>query len=480
MSAFFVVLSACAATTEIHTLDRFIISAERRLREKIINWTMLPDLSELVIALSVGNFPRIAVQLYDSDLILSSEIVDFLQKSLPGANVSVLGDSVTQCCLDEISAEHYGSDCIVKLGHSCWFASQRIPAYFVTCNTASVSEIIRTSWSVRERNSSSRIVIFVESAEQMQQLQVAHAEFGDNLFICVTTAVSFPGSNKRAVNWLGFGPFSSIAIRSIGLLKQRITPDYPRVCGRIIFRSIAGKYKQVLDNREVNLLVDDPDTVFIVTKEGTLYERLMNRFGSNEGRVHSCSPAKSSDILRTNYTELLRRYRGVESVKNSAVIGIVVMHSAACKELFRVRDILSRFLRSAGKEVHMFSVSKLDGVKLGNFPEIDCFVVMNCPESEYFESSDLQASCVSPFEALVAMDSLEWGDHIITDYDEMLQKMVMDPPPRTPRTPRSTRPEKEQVTSFQDVAASNKLEPAKIEMGLRGIPSRYVSEPLAR
>jgi hypothetical protein len=114
-------------------------------------------------------------------------------------------------------------------------------------------------------------------------------------------------------------------------------------------------------------------------------------------------------------------------------------------------------------------------VKLGNFADIDCFVIMSCPENEYFESHDLMADCVSPFEALVAVESLDWGDYIITDYDEMLSKMVMDPPPRTPRTPRHVIKPVQVESSNEEAVAT--LPPARIEMGLRGIPSRYVSEP---
>jgi hypothetical protein len=163
----------------------------------------------------------------------------------------------------------------------------------------------------------------------------------------------------------------------------------------------------------------------------------------------------------------------VEAVKNASSVGLVVTHCAASDELFKVRDLLTIFLRAMGKEVYMFSVAKADGVKLGNFLGIDCFVIMACPESEYFESDDLVADCVSPFEALVAVESLDWSDHVITDYDEMLSRMLLDPPPRTPRTPRR-RPT---VSPLSVADESLKLPPAKIEMGLRGVPSRYISEP---
>jgi len=322
---------------------------------------------------------------------------------------------------------------------------------------------------------SSPILLFIESSDQVGAIIEESGIQCENIFVCVNPAVSYPGSNKRVVNWLGFGAYSSNALCSIGLQWQRLSPEFPRISGRLVFRRKGEHFEQMLNSHDVSALADDENAVFVVTSEGTLYNRLMNRFGTRAGRVLSCS--SSAELSnRSNYAELLRRYKGVELVKNASVVGIVVMHSAACKELFRVRDILSRFFRASGKEVNMFSVSKLDGVKLGNFPEIECFVVMNCPESEYFESGDLQASCVSPFEALVAVESLEWSDNIITDYDEMLARMVVDPPARTPRTPR---PRKEPFLTQENRTVA-RLAPAKIEMGLRGIPSRYVSEPSAQ
>jgi diphthamide synthase subunit DPH2 len=229
---------------------------------------------------------------------------------------------------------------------------------------------------------------------------------------------------------------------------------------------------QVKDFSVIETVCTSSDTRFIVgDSDSSLFPRLINRFGTSPCRVSTLT--SEEDKQATNYKELLRRYRGVESVKFASVIGIVVSHCAASRELFQVRDVLASFLRAAGKEIYFFTMSRPDGVKLGNFPEIETFIIMTCPETPYYESSDLMADCVGPYEALVAMDAMEWSDYIVTDYDEMLAKMVSDPPPRTPRTPRQGR---RRTVIFED-PNKVKLPPVKIQMGLRGIPSRYVSEP---
>lgn len=432
----------------------------------------MADLSGLVESLKLANYERVAVQVADSQLESSIQLLKQLTESLPKVNVSLLGDSVTECCLDETSAEHYGSDCIVKIGHCCWFASQRLPSYFIDPQVKSVDEVMNVVRSIRETDSSNAIFLFVDSMDQ--GVAVSEQISGDAPFlVCCSPAVSYPGSNKDGVKWFTRRPFTSLEIRVVARHYQKHQPEYPRVVGRLVFRSDSGSLRIIKDHRELSLYLDNPSTRFVCTGAGSLFSRLVNRFGTQKGRVSSCDPSASMQT-DSNYIELLRRYRGVEAVKNASCVGLVVTHCAASDELFRVRDLLSLFLRSQGKDVFMFSVNKADGVKLGNFVDIDCFVIMSCPESEYFESNDLMADCVSPFEALVAMESLDWGDYVITDYDEMLSKMVVEPAPRTPRTPRRKLDKSSSETTQKE---KTKIPPAKIEMGLRGIPSRYVSEP---
>lgn len=428
----------------------------------------MADLSGLIKSLKLAKFERVAVQVADAKLESSIKLLKQLTESLPEVNISLLGDSVTECCLDETSAEHYGSECIVKIGHCCWFASQRLSSFFLQSETSSNDEIVASAQSIRANDPNCPIFLFVDGMEQ--GLAVSHnLSNSAPLFICCSPAVSYPGSNKRAINWFTRKCFSSRGIRVIASHYLKAQPEYPRVAGRLVFRAEPDSLRMVSDRRELDIYLDSPETRFTCSGTGSLFSRLVNRFGTSKGRVSSAGMLTDS-----NYKELLRRYRGVEAVKNASCVGLVVTHCAASDELFKVRDLLSLFLRSQGKDVFMFSVNKADGVKLGNFVDVDCFVIMSCPESEYFESGDLMADCVSPFEALVAMESLDWGDYVITDYDEMLSKMLLEPPPRTPRTPRR-KTEKSKPDSDQKERV--KLPPAKIEMGLRGIPSRYVSEP---
>ena len=439
---------------------------------------MTTDLSGLIKSLELAQFERVAVQVNDSRLHDSAPLISRLTESLPKAHVSLLGDSVTECCLDETSAEHYGSECIVKVGHCCWFASQRLVSYLVPDQTQSSDTLFSILESERSTHSTAAIFLFVNSLDQGRTIaeRVSGTSPDGPVFICCSPIVSYPGSNKPGISWLTLKPFTSIGIKVIARHYQTHRPGYPRIVGRLVFRASQGSLNMIADKRQLDLYLDAPSTRFIAPHADSLYRRLINRFGTHVGRVVCCEDA-SGVGHQSNFKELLRRYRGVEAVKDASCIGLVVTHCAASEELFQVRDLLSCFLRAQGKDVFMLSVNKPEGVKLGNFTDIDCFVILSCPESEYFESDDLMADCVSAFEALVAVGSLDWSDYIITDYEEMLAKMTLDPPPRTPRTPRTLTGREANVTSRQSLGDEPKKAPAKIEMGLRGIPSRYISEP---
>jgi diphthamide biosynthesis protein 2 len=51
-----------------------------------------------------------------------------------------------------------------------------------------------------------------------------------------------------------------------------------------------------------------------------------------------------------------------------------------------VIEHLKRMIRQAGKRYYLFSVGKLNVAKLANFPEIDIFVLVACPENSLIDS----------------------------------------------------------------------------------------------
>ena len=51
----------------------------------------------------------------------------------------------------------------------------------------------------------------------------------------------------------------------------------------------------------------------------------------------------------------------------------------------QVIEHLKQMIRNAGKKYYLFSVGKLNVAKLANFPEIDLFVLVACPENSLID-----------------------------------------------------------------------------------------------
>jgi len=167
------------------------------------------DVESIIEALKLGRFERVSVQVHDSHLSTGPELADRLQRDLTDSNVSLLGDSVTQCCLDEVAAEHYGCDCIVKLGHTCWFASQRMVSYFIPVSTTDPELVLESVKIVREEDPDCQIILFLNSFDEARALITS--SIVSNIFICLSPCVSYPGSNLGHINWLLSRPYVSIA-----------------------------------------------------------------------------------------------------------------------------------------------------------------------------------------------------------------------------------------------------------------------------
>uniref|UniRef100_S4P9V0 Diptheria toxin resistance protein n=3 Tax=Pararge aegeria TaxID=116150 RepID=S4P9V0_9NEOP len=75
-----------------------------------------------------------------------------------------------------------------------------------------------------------------------------------------------------------------------------------------------------------------------------------------------------------------------------------------------------------GKKSYIISVGKPNVAKLANFPEIDIYVMIACPENDLYSNRDFYRPIVYPFELEVALNSNRepYYNYHITDYDELL------------------------------------------------------------
>lgn len=90
------------------------------------------------------------------------------------------------------------------------------------------------------------------------------------------------------------------------------------------------------------------------------------------------------ESFRTNKL-LMRRYAIIQQAKDADIFGILVGTLGVASYLPLISHI-RKLLAQSQKKSYTISVGKLNPAKLANFMEIECFVLVACPENSLVES----------------------------------------------------------------------------------------------
>ena len=84
-------------------------------------------------------------------------------------------------------------------------------------------------------------------------------------------------------------------------------------------------------------------------------------------------------------------------------------------------DKIRETIKASGKRFYIFLVGKPNVPKLANFPEIDVFVLVACPENSLLDSRDYLRPIITPFELDVALNSnREWTGEFFANFRDLL------------------------------------------------------------
>jgi diphthamide biosynthesis protein 2 len=100
-----------------------------------------------------------------------------------------------------------------------------------------------------------------------------------------------------------------------------------------------------------------------------------------------------------------KRFNLMQKAKESEVFGLIV-GSLSIDGLNEVLDDLKRTLTLNNKKFYTLLLGKITLEKLSNFVEyIDCFVLIACPFSSFYDFKTLMKPLVSPLDVKIAFDS---------------------------------------------------------------------------
>lgn len=156
--------------------------------------------------------------------------------------------------------------------------------------------------------------------------------------------------------------------------------------------------------------------IYVGSPDSSLERRLLLRWGKYGVATHEGVKREADSLLA-------RRYAAVEAAKSSQFFGIIV-GSVAVVGVTEVCSRLEKILEGSSKQYVRLLFGKLTVAKLGNVPEVDCFVLVSCPQHEALYSREYPKPIVTPFDIEVAYGTREWSDEYKLDLSDLLLDSV--------------------------------------------------------
>ncbi|XP_075230441.1 2-(3-amino-3-carboxypropyl)histidine synthase subunit 2-like isoform X2 [Lycorma delicatula] len=357
-----------------------ICSSENELIEKY-------DLDECVKWITDNNLEKVCLQFPDSLLCDSVEVSLWLEKQIC-RKLYILGDtSYGSCCVDEVAAEHINADGIIHFGHTCLSPTVRLPVFYVfpkySLDVTKCVSIIRQHCSAVESPFVLVLVFDVGYSHHMKFIR-------DGLSDC-DVVMAEPIKNKN----------HSCACSKTCCLLSGGTEHSIYKLGR----------GYCLDNSN-----ESKDIVFIGPKESRL---LYNFRISLSGNIYCYSGNGQLEPVDIGKT-LQRCWYFIEKLRDAKTVGIIVGTLGVNGFLEAIRRV-STLIRRKGKKCYVISIGKPTVAKLANFPEIEMYVMISCPEAVLENKKDFYQPVVSIMEAEMALnEARSWSEISTSDFRDVI------------------------------------------------------------
>ena len=282
----------------------------------------------------------------------------------------IAGDtSYGECCVDEVAASHLSADGVIHFGHTCLTPTQSLPVMYVytrrECDKEQLVQEVRERWG--QEGGKVLLLYDVEYQHELGEIKMEGVEL----------LVGQCGGDGEGVKKFG---------RIFNVSSLECLDGY-----NVVY---VGRGGQILLNFMFNL----PNCEFFVFENRSLVPA-------------GVSVAKM----------MMKRYFLVEKAKDAERIGLLV-GTLGTANFGDILERLRKTIKTAGKKVYTFLVGKPNVAKLANFPEIDVFVLVACPETSFLDSKEFLQPIITPYELELACNKKqEWSGQLVTDYRELLE-----------------------------------------------------------
>ncbi|TPX45357.1 hypothetical protein SeLEV6574_g03908 [Synchytrium endobioticum] len=346
----------------------------------------LYDVDRTIELIREHDYRNIALQFPDELLHISTFIADELRNAT-GKNVFILADtSYGACCVDDCAAEHALTDYLVHYGRACLSPTRRLPVQYVFGqDPVNVDDVMQNLNQLLEADADRRVLVLYDV--------VYHH--------CIA-------SIKQRLDTVKYPNLVLSTVES-----ERITSTGSGCSGRqyvLKENSSINDYTIFYIGPEsltlTNIIVTHPSSTVIAYNPGT--------------QICQVQSPQVSRLLK-------RRYFMLQKAKDADVFGILVGTLGVASYLPVINSVKA-LIKSKSKKSYTVAVGKPNPAKLGNFLEIECFVLVACPENSLIDSKEFLRPIVTPFELELALNGQdgEWVGRdmaYVTDLDKMRIKL---------------------------------------------------------
>ncbi|KAF8966760.1 putative diphthamide synthesis protein-domain-containing protein [Flammula alnicola] len=364
----------------------------------------------------------------------------------PNANVKederdpelyVLADtSYGSCCVDEVAAQHVNADALVHYGHACMTLTSRLPVIYVfgqkkLAVEPCVAELLRAfdAEAKGEENEEPR-----RKQAVLLKHDVVYTHLADTILHTLREVLA--KREKPILVLYDRIPTSTHPVPSTAPEADAKKNKSSAAGEEDTSTNITDKPKsetepeKAKDDEEEDGSVEYTYTaIFYIGGESL---GLTNLLMTNAGcQVYTYDPRTLRAVLASGRTNrlLMRRYAAVQKARDADVFGILVGTLGVASYLPLISH-LRRLLARQRKKSYTISVGKLNPAKLANFLEVECFVLVACPENSLVEGEkDFLRPIVTPYELEVALQAEQsWTGRYVLDFGRLLAdaKAVID------------------------------------------------------
>ncbi|XP_012216366.1 2-(3-amino-3-carboxypropyl)histidine synthase subunit 2 [Linepithema humile] len=340
------------------------------------------DVKKCAQWIQTNTLKQVCLQFPDSLLPDSIDVVLRLEKDV-GQKVYILGDTTCgSCCVDEIAAQHVNADGIIHFGHACLNPTTRLPVLHILPKNQFDATELSNEFERVFPDCTRKILFFydVEYAHKIEHIYNVLKPIYKHLVLSKLNCTS------------------NVEYTDIK------TSSAPIVLGR----------HYTLEN---GYNIQDYEGFFLGEEGKTL---VLLAMGIPVKRWYCFTNNKINEFEALNTPWLKRRRFLIETLKDAHVVGIVVA-TLGIKEYLTAINTVKKTLKQMNKKSYILNVGKINPAKLANFPEIDTFVVIACPENEVFDSRDFLKPMLTPYEVELAFNSArEFCPQYFMDFRQIL------------------------------------------------------------